>query len=164
MKRILFTLLVMLPLMASAQKFGYFSYDAVLKSMPQYKEAMVQVDALKARYEEEMKRSEEDFNRKYNEFLDGQKNFTQNIMLKRQKELQDLYENGIAFRAECKKMLEEGEEKLILPVKSKLNTIIGEVGMEYQLEYILNADGNSLLFAGPNGINLNEIIISRLNR
>lgn len=97
---LLFCLFVFLPLNASAQgKFGYLSYDAVLKAMPEYAIAEQNLANLTAQYESEVKRAEDEFNTKYEQFLDGQHEFPQTILQKRQRELQDLMEKNIAFKA-----------------------------------------------------------------
>ena len=77
--------MVALPLLAGAQvKFGYFSYEEAFQSMPEYALAQANLKDLKSKYDAEMKRVEEEFNRKYEEFLDGQGDFAPTILQKRQ--------------------------------------------------------------------------------
>lgn len=162
MKKLIFTLLLMLPLSVMAQKFGYMRYENLLKAMPEYAEVQKRIAELKEQYKAETERSETEFNRKYNEFLEGQKNFPKNILLKRQKELQDLCDNGIKFREECTRLLKEAEEQLMIPVTSRLNTAIGEVGIEMKLEYIINTEGKNYLFIGPNGVDITPTVKAKL--
>ena len=80
---------------ASAQdslsiRFGYLSYEQALQSMPEYKAARENTDKLWGQYEAELKRVEDEFNRKYEDFLDGQRDFPKTILRKRQTELQEL--------------------------------------------------------------------------
>ena len=76
----------------SKKKFGYLSYSEALREMPEYARSQEKLAGLQKKYDEELARSEKEFNLKFVEFLDGQKNFPENILLKRQKELQDLME------------------------------------------------------------------------
>ena len=76
-------------------QFGYLSYNEVYKQMPEYKKACDDFAALKAKYDAEATRAEDEFQRKFAEFLNGQKDFPQSIMLKRQAELQDLMEKSV---------------------------------------------------------------------
>ena len=86
--------------MAGAQvKFGYFSYDQVLTTMREYKVVMENMNDLKTKYDAETKRVEEEFNKKYEEFLDGQRDFAPTILQKRQSELQELLKRNVAFKA-----------------------------------------------------------------
>lgn len=154
MKKLIILLMLFMPFTAMAQKFGYMNYDQVLKAMPEYIQAQAQLETLKAKYNAEMERTDREFNRKYSEFLDGQRDFPQNILLKRQKELQDLCDRGVAFRAECNSLLKSAEEELITPITSKLNITLGRVGDEMALEYIINTAGKDYLYIGPNGIDI----------
>ena len=68
--------------------FGYFNYDEVVKQLPNYDATMKQLDELKAKFKEETVRVEKDFNEKYEEFLEGQKEFPvylQNVFDNRQR-------------------------------------------------------------------------------
>ena len=47
-KTLLFIILLAMPLLASAQiRFGYFSFDTMLKEMPEYVKAQADVDTLR---------------------------------------------------------------------------------------------------------------------
>ena len=48
-------------------KFGCLSYEAALKAMPDYAVAQKSLDELKAKYDAEVKRVEDEFNKKYSE-------------------------------------------------------------------------------------------------
>ena len=83
-------------------------------------------------------------------------------MLKRQKELQDLLQNGVKFREECDKLVKQAEEELMAPVTSKLNVALGQVGDEMALEYIINTEGKDFLYIGPNGIDITSAVKAKL--
>ena len=124
--------------------FGYFSYNEVLQAMPDYTAAQRNITALKTQYESEMKRSEEEFNKKYVEFLDGQRDFAPSILKKRQAELQDMMAKNVAFKDESVRLLAKAEKDLMEPVKNKLNAAIKHVGKELKLAFVLNTDNNAL--------------------
>ncbi len=143
MKRILLTFLLALPLAVAAQvRMGYLSYNKVMQQMPEYAQAQEELTTLKTQYDNEATRSEEEFQRKFTEFLQGQKDFPQNILLKRQGELQSLMENGIDFRLEAQKLLTEAEQDLLAQVSAKLDEAIRAVGDEGGYLCIINTDAN----------------------
>ena len=74
----------------TALRLASLSHNAVMQRMTQYHEAQKNLKALRSQYEAEAKRSEEDFQRKFVEFMDGQKDFPETILLKRQNELQNM--------------------------------------------------------------------------
>ena len=54
-------------------KLGYLSYNAVFQAMPEYAVSQRKLADLKAKYDKEAQRSEAEFQRKFVEFLQGQK-------------------------------------------------------------------------------------------
>ena len=61
---------------ASAQiQFGYMSYKQILQQLPEYAQATKDLAILKAKYEAEAQKGEEEFQRKFVDFLQGQKDF-----------------------------------------------------------------------------------------
>ena len=156
MKRTLFILFLIvncqLSIVNSAQaqaRFGYLSYDSVLWQMPEYAQAQQSVTDLKAKYDKEATRSEEEFQRKFSEFLQGQKDFPENILVKRQAELQTLMETGISFRREARQLLSKAQRDLVANVEAKLNEAIRAVGEERGYDYIVNTDGNAYPYINP---------------
>ena len=144
MKKIgLFLIALMMGLTASAQKFGYLSYEAVLKAMPEYAKVQADMAQLRSQYEAEQKRVEDDFNTKYEEFLDGQAAFPKTILQKRQSELQELLDRNIAFKKESQRLLAEAEQKQMAPLRQRLDEAIKEVGAEHGYFLIVNTDANA---------------------
>jgi outer membrane protein len=133
------------------QHFGFISYNEVLKSMPEYEVAVKNLEELKKTYDQELSRAEQDFSRKFYEFVDGQKDFPENIMLKRQKELQQLMDESIKFKDEAKLLLAKSEKELMAPLHSRLKDVLREVGLERNYAYILNTDNNAYPFVNTTG-------------
>lgn len=125
-------------------RFGYLSCDSVLHAMPEYAAAMKSLDALQAQYDEEMKRIEDEFNQKYETFLEGQRDFAPSILQKRQAELQELMEKNAAFKEEARKLMAGAKKEALNPIKEKIKHAIKQVGKTKKLAFILNTDNNSL--------------------
>jgi outer membrane protein len=147
-----FYLFAFLPFSASAQdepqapavKFGYLSYDAAFKAMPEYATMQEAVKQLREKYEAEQKRVENDFNKKYEEFLDGQKSFPKTILQKRQVELQEMLDKNIAFKKESSRLLAEAEDQAAAPLKTRLAETLAKIGQERGFAFILNTDVNAV--------------------
>lgn len=148
MRKLLFSLvLLMLPFMAQAQtavKFGYLSYQQALKSMPEYATAQTKLATLKTKYDNEMKRVEDEFNKKYEQFLEGQKDFAPSILQKRQAELQELIAKNIAFKEEAKQLLQQAEAEAYAPLKAKLAEVLRGIGEARGFLFVLNTDNDNL--------------------
>lgn len=146
-KLFLSLLLIALPLVASAQqtlKYGYFSYKEAFESMPEYAKAQANLASLRSKYDAEMKRVEDEFNKKYEQFLDGQKDFAPSILRKRQAELQELMEKNIAFKEEAKRLLAEAEQEAYSPLRTKLSEVLRGIGDARGYAFILNTDNDAV--------------------
>lgn len=151
MKKLIFSIVLMiLPVIASAQmRFGYFSFNAVMKSMPEYVKAQQSIEQLRAKYDEEMKRAEQEFNAKYEDFLEVQHDLVPTILRKRQTELQDIMEKNIAFKADAQRLLRQAEVDALAPVKSKLVEAVEKVGRRQGYAFVINTDGDTCPFVNP---------------
>lgn len=163
----LFLLIVLgvLSLTANAQtRFGYFSFDNVLKSMPDYVMAQHSINDLRQKYDAEMKRAEDEFNSKYEEFLDVQKDLVPAILRKRQAELQEMMQKNINFKNESQRLLKQAEADAFAPVKNKLYNALTKVGQAQGYAFILNTDGDACPYVNPEmGEDATELIKEALN-
>lgn len=163
LKKILLIALFVIPVSLSAQttvlpiqqtntaqpKFGYLSYNEIFEAMPEYAQAQESLNILKAKYDAEIKRADDEFNRKYAEFLQDQKDFPETILIRRQKELQQLMEKSIEFKNEIKKLLRKAQQEMTAPVTAKIHEVLSAVGMAHNFDYILNTDQNTYPYINP---------------
>jgi len=131
------------PAAQPAWRFGYFSFEQVFHTMPGYAIAKHNMDELRTKYDEETKRVENEFNSKYEEFLDGQRSYAKTILEKRQAELRELMEKNIAFKAEANRLLKQAEDEAFAPLKAKVNEEAQKMGKEKGFAFILNTDNNA---------------------
>ncbi len=144
-------------------KFAYLSYDSALKSMPEYGLALANIDKLRTQYDNEMKRAENEFNAKYEDFLENQRSMAPAILDKRQAELQELLQKNLTFKAEAKRMLEQAEKDAYAPLKTKLNTTIRKIGEERGYAFVLNTDGDACPYVdSTKGDDINALVENAL--
>lgn len=129
--------------------YGYISYNTMLTEMIEYKDAMLKLKDLRKKYEDEAAYNETAFKRQFAEYLQGQKDFPQSIMLKRQRDLQEALEKSLAFRDEAERLLKQAETEVLAPIKARLDNAIRMVGGAYNLEYIYNMDTNTMPYVNP---------------
>ena len=143
----------------SAFRFGYLSYNTALQSMPDYTKAQQKIEGLKAQYQAETKRVEDEFNRKYEEFLEGQREFPKTILQKRQTELQEHMERNIQFKEKSREELAQIERETLAPLRIRLIELLGKIGRERGYAFIYDTDTNSLPFLNRDmGDELNQIV------
>ena len=129
--------------------FGYFSYQEVLETMPDMALLKKRLADQRRQYEAEMKRAEEEFNKKYEDFLEGQRQFAPSIYKKRQAELTDLMQRNINFKAEAQQQLQKMEADAMAPLKAKLTAAVARVAKAKNLAFVLNTDGDALPYVTP---------------
>lgn len=171
MKRFLLVIFACIAMAAQAQdnapalKFGYLSYDLALKSMKEYATVQMRMDSLRSAFNAEMQRVEDEFNRKYEDFLDGQKDFPRTILLKRQTELQEMLQKNIAFKQQSIQEMKDTETQLMAPLRIHLNEAIATIAREQGLALVINTDANACPFIEPAmGVDVNELVVKKLNR
>lgn len=123
-------------------RFGYLSVNEIMQLMPEYQITLKKLNELKKEYDKEAEWTEKEFQTKFAEFLQGQSDFPENILLKRQNELHSLMESGIKFRKEAELELKKAEQELYAELRNKIYDAIKRVGFERNYAYILNTDAN----------------------
>jgi len=144
-------------------RFGYLSYDSMLTAMPQYAAVQQQMATLRQAYEKELKRVEDEFNQKYEAFLEGRAEFPRTILLKRQTELQEMLQRNVDFKRQGIEDLNKAEQEALAPLRILLNETIASVAREMGLALVINTDANACPFIEPlMGVNLNDAVLDRL--
>jgi outer membrane protein len=141
-------------------RFGYVSCDSALHALPEYAVAMRNLKDLRAKYDAEMKRVEDEFNSKYELFLEGQRDFAPSIRQKRQAELQELMEKNMAFKKEAQDLLSKAEKDAITPLKKTIQATITRIGQQKGLAFVVNTDGESMPYLNTTmGVDITEEVI-----
>ena len=172
MKRLLFLLTVAFSLAVHAQTdsipqphFGYLSYDKALTSMPEYATVRQSLADLREAYDKEMRRVEDEFNQKYESFLEGQRDFPRTILLKRQTELQQLMQQNIEFKNRLREDLKKAEDEAMAPLHARLKEVLSLIAHECNFSVVFNTDSNALPFIDPlKGIDIQEDVKTRLSK
>lgn len=133
----------------SALRFGYLSYDSVIVSMREYADMQQSMEQLRAQYAAEQQRVEDDFNKKYEEFLDGQAAFPKTILQKRQSELQEMLDRNIAFKRQSQQLLEQAEAEQRQALLQLIGAAVKAIGMDRGYAFILNTDANATPWLNP---------------
>ncbi len=128
----------------TAPRYGLLAYDSLLRTMPEYIEVQEKLQQLRAQYDSEVAYNESDFKRQFTEFLQGQKDFPQSILLKRQRDLQDAMNKGIAFRHDADSLLAAARIDMERPVRQLLDDAIRRAGRERGYQCIVNSEVNAL--------------------
>lgn len=142
--------MMFLPMLLSAQgKFGFYSHKEVLMAVPEYLLAIEEFELLKQRCNAEIERNEQELTRKYVAFLDGQQDFPEPILRKRQKELQQMVDNSVLFRDRLKVWLSQAKDSLLAPCNERVDIALAKVCERMGLAYAINSDEVMYRYVNP---------------
>lgn len=129
--------------------YGFCNRRAIIEAQPEYAVVLEQMETLKKQYEGEIEYNEADFRRQFQEYLYGQKEFPQTILLKRQRDLQLAMEKGIAFRAEVDSLLRQARTDLLRPIEAHVDAAINAVAAERGYDYVVDTENGAFLYLNP---------------
>ena len=140
-------------------RFGYLSYEGAIQSMPDYAIVQKKMKALQEQYLAETLRVEDEFNRKYEDFLEGQRDFPRTILQKRQTELQELMEKNIQFKEQGRQELADAEREAMAPLRIRLIELLSTIGREKGYAFIYDTDTKALPFLNISfGEDINQLV------
>lgn len=136
-------------LLSAQGKFGFYSHKEVLMAVPEYLLAIEEFELLKQRCNAEIERNEQELTRKYVAFLDGQQDFPEPILRKRQKELQQMVDNSVLFRDRLKVWLSQAKDSLLAPCNERVDIALAKVCERMDLAYAINSDELMYRYVNP---------------
>lgn len=146
LKKIALILLLIAPMSVFAQKFGHIKTQEILTVMPEYTKAQTDIQTMQKQYDDEMKRVQEEFTKKYTAYQEEQANLPKNIQERRQKELQELSERGMQMQQDAQQQLQQSWMQMLEPIAKKIDDAIKAVGQEGGYVYIFDLNATSIPF------------------
>jgi outer membrane protein len=151
-RKITLMIMLILPMGVFAQtlKFGHVSAQEVISTMPELTKAQTELQTLEKKYSDEVQRTNEEFNRKYQEFLDARDSLPQNISERRQKELQDMMQRSEQFQQEAQQAMTQKQQELMTPIYQKLDNAIKVVGEAQGMIYVFDVSRTPIPYINAN--------------
>ena len=146
LKKIALILLLIAPMSLFAQKFGHIKTQEILVAMPDYIKAQTDIQTMQKQYEDEMKRAQEEFNKKFTAYQEEQANLPKNIQERRQKELQELSQKGMQMQQDAQQELERSWMTMLEPIAKKIDDAIKAVGQDGGYVYIFDLNATQIPF------------------
>ena len=138
LKKIALILMLIAPMSVFAQKFGHIKMQEVVSLMPEYTKAQTDINTMQKQFDDELKRAQDDFAKKYAEYQQDQANLPKNIQERRQKELQELSERGMQLQQDAQQQLQQSWMQMLEPIVNKIEEAIKAVGQEGGYTYIFD--------------------------
>ena len=146
LKKIALILMLILPMSVFAQKFGHIRSQEILIVMPEYTKAQADIQTMQKQYEDDMKRVEQEFQKKFTAFQEEQANLPKNILERRQKELQELNERAMQMQQDAQQQLQQSWMQMLEPIAKKIDDAIKAVGQEGGYVFIFDLNATQIPF------------------
>ncbi|WP_071147344.1 OmpH family outer membrane protein [Bacteroides ihuae] len=167
LKKIALAIMFILPMGVSAQtlKFGHVVSNEIITAMPEFAKAQADLQALEKKYTEEIQRTSEEFNKKYQEYQQAvqKDSLPQNIAERRQKELQDMMQRSEQFQQEAQQNMQKAQTDLMAPISKKVDEAIKAVGEAEGLTYIFDLARTAIPYVNEKtSINVTSLVKAKL--
>lgn len=147
MKKILIILALVLPMMASAQKYGHVNTAELFQLMPELKDVTARLDSLNKQYEsllvnmqEEYQKKAQEYEQKASTMTDAMKQIQEEELYTMQQRLQTTYQTA-------QQDIAQKRQEFVAPIQEKMLKAIQAVGQEKGFTYIF--DTAAMVYVDP---------------
>lgn len=139
-----------LPMLASAQalKVGLVDTNDIISKMPETTAAQNTLNEAQKKYQAELQRIDEEFQRQYEELQNMKEDELPAIKERKVRQLQETQQKGEAFQQQVIQDLQKQQDELMAPVIQKVRNAIESVGKENGFNLIQEMAGQ-LYYASP---------------
>ncbi len=138
MKKVILLALLLAPLSLFAQKFGHFNSAEVLPNMKEYLAAETEIQALTKQYEDDLKRMQDELQKKSVEYDQQKANLLDNVRQRRETELQDLYNRIQQSYQDNQLSLQKVQQEKMKAISELVTAAIKKIGEAGGYVYIMD--------------------------
>jgi len=146
MKKIIVLIALALPMIASAQKFGYINSQELFAQMPDVKTANAQLDSLQAYYENVLATMQEEYQKKLQDYQQKAPTMTEAIKQITEEEIMTIQQRIQTTYETAKQDVQKKQQDLLAPIHEKMAKAIQKVGEAEGYTYIF--DSVATLYTG----------------
>ena len=138
MKKMILTLLVVLPMSVFAQKFGHFNSADIIQCMPEYAASQSRLQAISKEHETQLQSMQDELKLKADAYDKVKATMTDTQKQKREEELTEEYERISQYYQQSNDELERAQKKEISNIQDKINQAVEEIGKTGGFVYIMD--------------------------
>ncbi|MCH5214698.1 MAG: OmpH family outer membrane protein [Muribaculaceae bacterium] len=161
-KKLFLAAAMVLPFMASAQtlKIGVVDSNEIIGKMPETTAAQNTLNDVQKKYQAELQRIEEEFQRQYEEFRNLDENEPAAIKERKASQLQETQQKYDTFQQKVMEDLQKQHDELMAPVFQKFRNAVEAVGKENGFSYIQEI--SSCIYFGAPVENITPLVKAKL--
>ena len=159
-------LLFMISATVSAQisqvTVAYVNTTDLLNALPAKETATQKLLALSENYKKELELMQNEYNKKYSDYITYQGSLAENIKLRRMQELTELENKMQQFMQLAQKDIEMQEKIMLEPLKKQISDAIRQVGIEQNYTVIYDLSNPGIAFVNPVAVDANPLVRAKL--
>lgn len=153
-KKLLMLVLFVAPMSLCAQKFAHFDYGTIIQSMPEYKSAQTELEALGKKYQDELEGMQKELQTKADKYQREDTDATPaNIRERHTQELQEMYQRFEQARQDNSEAFQKAQQDKMQPITQKVMNAVNDVAQAGGYVYIIDKNA-----AQAGGIVINETL------
>ncbi len=160
MKKIIIAMLLVLPMVASAQKFGHINTQELFAQMPEVAQVKLKMDTIQNQYETQLASMNEEIQKKLQDYQAQEATMADAIKQIRQQELQEMQQRIQLFYQTAEQDIQRKQQELLAPVHEKMAKAIKAVGERENYTYIF--DSQAMVHIGADAIDATPAVKKEL--
>ncbi len=160
MKKLIIAVLLALPIIASAQKFGHINTQELFAEMPEVAQVKLKMDTIQSQYENQLASMNEEFQKKVQDYQTQEATMAEAIKQIRQQELQEMQQRIQLFYQTAEQDIQKKQQELLTPVHEKMTRAIKAVGERDGYTYIF--DSAAMVHIGADAIDATPAVKKEL--
>ena len=141
---------------------AYVNTTDLLSAFPAKEEATQKLVALSENYKKELELMQNEYNKKYSDYITYQGSLAENIKLRRIQELTELENKMQQFMQLAQKDIEQQEKAMLEPLKKQISDAIRQVGVEHNFTVIYDLANPGIAFVNPVAVDANPLVKAKL--
>ena len=133
---------------AFGQKFGRVDLASIVPSMPEYQEAITNLDAYGKDLQDQLEQIQVEFNTRFAEYEKSLATLTDSIRQLKEQELQQLQQRFQDFQQIAQQDMQRKEQEIMTPIYDKANEAVKKVATEGGFLAIFSTTGDQAGSAG----------------
>ena len=160
MKKIIITIMLALPMLASAQKFGHINTQELFAQMPEVAQVKLKMDTINAQYESQLTSMQEEFQKKLQDYQSQEATMADAVKQIRQQELQEMQQRIQLFYQTAEQDIQKKQQDLLAPVHERMIKAIKAVGEREGYTYIF--DSAAMAFISTDAVDVTPSVKKEL--
>lgn len=141
---------------------AYVNTTDLLNAFPAKEAATQKLIVLSENYKKELELMQNEYNKKYSDYITYQTSLAENIKLRRMQELTELENKMQQFMQLAQKDIEQQEKAMLEPLKKQISDAIRQVGIEQNYTVIYDLANPGIAFVNPAAVDANPLVKAKL--